>query len=724
MDHASVPPAVDYDAMVEGQAEELLRTVATYLKPDDLPFVRAAFEFARDAHAGQTRKSGEPYITHPLSVAQILTEWKLDAHGLAAALLHDTMEDTGVAKATLAEKFGKQVAELVDGLSKLERLEYQSKEARQAENFRKMVLAMARDIRVIIIKLADRLHNMRTLDSMREEKRRRIALETLDVYTPLANRIGLNKVYRELEDLCFKYLYPNRYSVLAKAVRAARGNRRELVGKILTAIARKLVEANIEAGIRGREKNLYSIYRKMQEKQLSFSEVLDIYAFRVIVNDIPSCYLALGALHSLYKPIPGKFKDYIAIPKSNGYQSLHTTLFGPYGTPIEVQIRTRDMHRVAESGVASHWMYKSGDASLDMARQRTHQWLQDILDIQAETGDAVEFFEHIKIDLFPDEVYVFTPKGKIMVLPQGATPVDFAYVVHTDIGHRCIAAKVNHALAPLRTQLKNGDTVEIITAAHARPNPSWLNFVVSGRARSAIRSSLKTLHHEEARSLGDRLLKQSIHSLTTQPFVVSDGVWMAYLKETGDRHGSAGEVLASIGAGKQQAMAVAARLLELSGTVLGEPARTGPLVIRGNEGSSIQYASCCTPLPGDPVVAVLTKGQGIVLHRKDCANAKRAEADRQLEAEWDIKSPRSFSVPVAVMTRDERGALAGIALGISEAGANIESVMQDATNGEGFVQIRFRLQVESVAHLERVLARIEAEPCVERDTRGWQVAGG
>ena len=419
---------------------------------------------------------------------------------------------------------------------------------------------------------------------------------------------------------------------------------------------------------RGREKNLYSIYRKMQEKQLSFSEVLDIYAFRVIVNDIPSCYLALGALHSLYKPIPGKFKDYIAIPKSNGYQSLHTTLFGPYGTPIEVQIRTRDMHRVAESGVASHWMYKSGDASLDMARQRTHQWLQDILDIQAETGDAVEFFEHIKIDLFPDEVYVFTPKGKIMVLPQGATPVDFAYVVHTDIGHRCIAAKVNHALAPLRTQLKNGDTVEIITAAHARPNPSWLNFVVSGRARSAIRSSLKTLHHEEARSLGDRLLKQSIHSLTTQPFVVSDGVWMAYLKETGDRHGSAGEVLASIGAGKQQAMAVAARLLELSGTVLGEPARTGPLVIRGNEGSSIQYASCCTPLPGDPVVAVLTKGQGIVLHRKDCANAKRAEADRQLEAEWDIKSPRSFSVPVAVMTRDERGALAGIALGISEEG--------------------------------------------------------
>lgn len=571
---SDVNERIDYDALVANEAAQLLSAARAYVKPDDLPLIRQAFDFSRDAHEGQVRKSGEPYITHPLAVAHILTEWKMDAHGLAAALLHDTMEDTGVAKSTLEERFGSVVAELVDGLSKLERLEYQTKETAQAENFRKMVLAMAKDIRVIIVKLADRLHNMRTLDAMREDKRRRIAQETIDIYAPVANRIGLNKVYRELQDLCFKHLHPNRYQVLHKAIRAARGNRRELVSKIMQALSQKLVQANIEAsikgreknlysiyhkmqekqlsfsevldiygfrvivndipscylalgamhalykpipgkfkdyiaipksngyqslhttlfgpygtpievqirtldmhhiaeaGIRGREKNLYSIYRKMQEKQLSFSEVLDIYAFRVIVNDIPSCYLALGALHSLYKPIPGKFKDYIAIPKSNGYQSLHTTLFGPYGTPIEVQIRTRDMHRVAESGVASHWMYKSGDASLDMARQRTHQWLQDILDIQAETGDAVEFFEHIKIDLFPDEVYVFTPKGKIMVLPQGATPVDFAYVVHTDIGHRCIAAKVNHALAPLRTQLKNGDTVEIITAAHARPNPS------------------------------------------------------------------------------------------------------------------------------------------------------------------------------------------------------------------------------------------------------------
>ena len=710
---------IDYDAMVNAQAEALLSTAATYLKPDDVPFLRTAFEFARDAHTGQTRKSGEPYITHPLAVAQILTEWKLDAQGLAAALLHDTMEDTGVAKATLAERFGKQVAELVDGLSKLERLEYQSKESRQAENFRKMVLAMARDIRVIIIKLADRLHNMRTLDSMREEKRRRIAQETLDVYTPIANRIGLNKVYRELEDLCFKHLYPNRYHVLSKAVKAARGNRRELVGKIMQSLARKLLEANIEATIRGREKNLYSIYHKMQEKHLSFSEVLDIYAFRVIVNDVPGCYLALGALHGLYKPIPGKFKDYIAIPKSNGYQSLHTTLFGPYGTPIEVQVRTREMHKIAETGVASHWMYKSGGPTMDAARQRTHQWLQDILDIQAETGDAVEFYEHIKIDLFPDEVYVFTPKGKILVLPQGATPVDFAYAVHTDIGHRCIAAKVNHELVPLRTELKNGDTVEVITAAHSKPNPSWLNFVVSGRARSAIRSYLKTLHREEARVLGDRLLKQSIHSLAAQPFVLSDGVWSAYLKEVGDKNVKSTDVLASIGAGKQQAMVVAARLLELAGEVLGGPARSGPLVIRGNEGSSIQYAACCSPLPGERIAAALTKGQGMVLHTRDCAQLKRLDPDRVLDAEWEIRTPRLFSVPVPILAQSARGALASVAAAISEGGANIESVdMQDAHHGEGYVQIHFRLQVGSAQHLNEVLNHILAQPLVERAVRG------
>ncbi len=712
--------SVDYDLLVAGQAEALLATAGTYLKEDDLPFLHEAFQFARDAHAGQTRKSGEPYITHPIAVAQILTGWKLDAHGLAAALLHDTMEDTGVAKATLVEHFGKSVAELVDGLSKLERLEYESKESRQAENFRKMVLAMAKDIRVIIIKLADRLHNMRTLDSMREDKRRRIAQETIDIYAPIANRIGLNQVYRELQDLSFKHLYPNRYGVLAKAVRAARGNRRELVSKIMQALSRKLVEANLEATIRGREKNLYSIYRKMHEKHLSFSEVQDIYGFRVILNDIPGCYLALGALHSLYKPIPGKFKDYIAIPKSNGYQSLHTTLFGPYGTPIEVQIRTRDMHRVAEAGVASHWMYKSGDDTLDTARQRTHQWLQDILDIQAETGDAVEFYEHIKIDLFPDEVYVFTPKGKILVLSQGATPVDFAYAVHTDIGHRCIAAKVNHELVPLRTQLKNGDTVEVITSTQAKPNPSWLTFVTSGRARSAIRNSLKTLQRDEATQLGDRLLKQSMHSLSAQPFVLSDGVWNAYLREFGDKDkkAKAADVLANIGAGKQQAMLVATRLLELAGAALGQPARSGPLLIRGNEGMSLQFAGCCSPLPGDPVAAAITKGQGLVIHTRSCANLKRLDPDKVLEADWEIKTPHMYSVPVTVLAQSERGALALVAAAITEGGANIESVdMQDAHKGEGYVQIKFRLQVENAGHLADVMSRIQAQALVVRVSR-------
>ena len=432
-DTASTP--IDYDALVAAQATTLLAAAEAYLRPEDVLLVRQAFAFSRDAHEGQVRKSGEPYITHPIAVAQILTGWRLDAQGLCAALLHDTMEDTGVAKSTLHERFGLTVADLVDGLSKLERLEYQTQEAAQAENFRKMVLAMAKDIRVSIVKLSDRLHNMRTLDSMREDKRRRIAQETLDIYAPVANRIGLNKVFRELQDLSFKHLYPHRYQVLSKAIRAARGNRRELVSKILEAIAGRLETADIAADIKGREKNLFSIYHKMQEKHLAFSDVLDIYGFRVIVDDVRSCYIALGELHGLYKPIPGKFKDYIAIPKSNGYQSLHSTLFGPYGTPIEVQIRSRDMHKIAESGVASHWMYKTGDDSINQAQLRTHEWLQDLLAIQAESGDAIEFLEHIKIDLFPDEVYVFTPKGRILVLPHGASPVDFAYAVHTDIGH-------------------------------------------------------------------------------------------------------------------------------------------------------------------------------------------------------------------------------------------------------------------------------------------------
>ncbi|KJV32578.1 guanosine-3',5'-bis(diphosphate) 3'-pyrophosphohydrolase [Aquitalea magnusonii] len=713
-----VQSVIDYNALIEREAAAFFEAAARYLKPEDVQLLRQAFEVSREAHEGQTRKSGEPYITHPLAVATMLTDWRLDVQGLAAALLHDVLEDTGVTKPTLVEKFGKVVADLVDGLSKLERLEYQTKETAQAENFRKMVLAMARDIRVIIVKLADRLHNMRTLDSMREDKRQRIALETLEIYAPIANRIGQNKVYRELQDLAFKHLHPHRYSVLSKAVRAARGNRREVVNKILKTVSQRLVESNIEATIKGREKNLYSIYKKMQEKHLSFSEVLDIYGFRVVVNDIPSCYLALGALHSLYKPIPGKFKDYIAIPKGNGYQSLHTTLFGPYGTPVEMQIRTREMNGVAEAGVASHWMYKSGDAGINTAQQRTHQWLQSLLDMQEESDDAVEFLEHIKIDLFPDEVYVFTPKGKIMVLPQGSTPVDFAYAVHTDVGHRCIAARVNHVLMPLRTVLRNGDTVEVITSTQAKPNPSWLTFVQSGRARSGIRNYLKSLQREEASTLGEKLLKQAIGALAVSPLLLDDALKAEYMAVHGDKLQGFAEVLAEIGAGKLLPIAVARRLVELAGERLGEDVKVGPVTIRGNEGGTVQLSSCCNPLPGDEILGVITKGQGLVIHRVACPNVQRVDHDKLLNVNWETQRDRMFGVSVSVLARNERGALADIAAAISQASANIESVdTQDTHVGDGFIHIHFRLQVESVDHLSRVLNAVQSLVVVQRTER-------
>ncbi|GGY07877.1 RelA/SpoT family protein [Paludibacterium paludis] len=713
-----IAEAVDYDAVVRREAEAFFEAASRYLRPEDIQLLHQAFDVSREAHEGQTRKSGEPYITHPLAVATMLTDWRLDVQGLAAALLHDVLEDTGVTKPTLTEKFGKTIADLVDGLSKLERLEYQTKETAQAENFRKMVLAMARDIRVIIVKLADRMHNMRTLDSMREDKRRRIALETLEIYAPIANRIGLNKVYRELQDLAFRHLHYHRYNVLSKAVRGARGNRREVVNKILQSVSQKLVSSNIEAVIKGREKNLYSIYKKMQEKHLSFSEVLDIYGFRVVVNDIPSCYLALGALHSLYKPIPGKFKDYIAIPKSNGYQSLHTTLFGPYGTPVEMQIRTREMNRIAEAGVASHWMYKSGDASLDTAQQRTHQWLQSILDIQAESDDAVEFLEHIKIDLFPDEVYVFTPKGKIMVLPQGSTPVDFAYAVHTDVGHRCIAARVNHSLVPLRTVLRNGDSVEVITSTQTKPNPSWLTFVASGRARSCIRSYLKSLQRTDAAVLGEKLLKQAVGALAARPLAVDAALEEAYLAAFGDKITTFRDVLAEIGVGKLLPVVVARRLIELAGERLGEDLHVGPVTIRGTEGGAVQLSSCCNPIPGDAIIGVIIKGQGLVIHRGECPNAKRVDHDKLLTVSWEAQKDRMFGVNVSVLAHHERGALADIATVISHASANIEKVdTKDTHVGDGYIHIDFRLQVDNLAHLERVIAEIEQLDVVQRTER-------
>ncbi|WP_174875978.1 RelA/SpoT family protein [Vogesella oryzae] len=709
--------AIDYHALVESEAAALFEAAAQYLKPEDVQLLRQAFQTAREAHEGQTRKSGEPYITHPLAVATMLSEWRLDAQGLAAALMHDVLEDTGVTKPTLVDHFGRTIADLVDGLSKLEKLEFQSKESAQAENFRKMVLAMARDIRVIIVKLADRLHNMRTLDAMREDKRQRIALETLEIYAPIANRIGLNKVYRELQDLAFKHLYPHRYQVLSKAVRAARGNRREVVDKILRAVSQRLVESNIEATIKGREKNLYSIYKKMQEKHLSFSEVLDIYGFRIIVKDSPSCYLALGALHSLYKPIPGKFKDYIAIPKGNGYQSLHTTLFGPFGTPVEMQIRTREMNAVAEAGIASHWMYKSGDASIDAAKQRTHQWLQSILDMQAESEDAIEFLEHIKIDLFPDELYVFTPKGKIIVLPQGSTPVDFAYAVHTDVGHRCIAARVNHNLVPLRAALRNGDTVEIITSTQAKPNPSWLNFVQSGRARSGIRNYLKTLQQQDAVLLGQKLLRQAASALSPFELELTPELEDSLMRKLGEHNRRFNDVLIDIGTGKQLAAVVARKLLEVSGQQPGEQS-IGPIAVRGNESGGIHLSSCCNPIPGDQIVGVIRKDQGLMIHRSDCNNVQRIETDKLLEVRWEAQKERMFGVNISIIAFNQRGALADIAAAISHSSANIEAVdTQDNHSNDGYIHIHFRLQVDNLPHLEKVLAAVRQVDVVQRAER-------
>src|SRR5512141_1550818 len=606
---------------------EFTRHLGNYLPPPDIALVERAFQFSDSAHRGQFRKSGEPYITHPLAVASILSQWRLDAQGLAAALLHDVMEDTAITKSGIETSFGKPVADMVDGVSKLDQIEFTSREDAQAESFRKMLLAMAQDVRVILIKLSDRLHNMRTLDAMAPPHRERIARETLDIYAPIANRLGLNALYLELQELSFKHLHPARYRVLAKAIKAARGNRREVMNRILQSIRDGLKEADIAATVTGREKTIYSVYKKMREKRYTFSQVFDIYGVRVLVRDKSTCYAALGVLHELYKPIPGKFKDYIAIPKANGYQSLHTTLFGPFGTPLEAQLRTHDMHRVAEAGVAAHWLYKAG-GPLDLAeaQQQTHRWLQSLLEIQSESRDSKEFLEHIKGDLFPDEIYVFTPKGKIMALPRGATAVDFAYGVHTDIGHHCVAARINYEQMPLRTELKNGDQVEILTSPTARPNPSWLSFVATGKARSRIRHFLKGLQQKESAALGERMLAQALATLKVAPEAITWERWESLQKEYGAK--SQLDILADIGLGKRLSFVVAQALTRPPGKAAEEAgatpsAKPSALTLRGVEGVAIQYAKCCRPIPGDKVVGQFRMGQGLSVHTRDCLTLKK-----------------------------------------------------------------------------------------------------
>jgi guanosine-3',5'-bis(diphosphate) 3'-pyrophosphohydrolase len=691
--------------------QQLKAKLQTYLKPEDVGRVEAAYHFSADAHAGQFRVSGEPYVSHPVAVCSLVADWNLDAQALIAALLHDVMEDTHITKAEIAERFGKVSAELVDGLSKLDKIEFRSHEEAQAENFRKMLLAMASDLRVILIKLAARLHNMRTLDHMRPAKRRRIANETLEIYAPIANRLGLNDLYRELQELSFRNKYPLRFEVLSKAIRSARGNRREVVGKILASIEERLPQWGIVAEVQGREKHLYGIYRKMVEKHLSFSQVLDIYGFRVIVKDVPSCYLVLGALHSMYKPVPGKFKDYLAIPKANGYQSLHTTLIGPFGMPVEVQIRTREMHHIAETGVASHWLYKEDERTLTELQQKTHSWLQSLLELQSTSGEATEFLEHVKIDLFPGEVYVFSPMGKIFSMPKGSTPVDFAYAVHTDVGNRCVACRINGDLMPLRSELRNGDQVEIITAAHANPNPAWLSYARTGKARSQIRHFLKNAQQDESVALGERLLNQALrpHGLTLGQ--ISSFAWDRFLRDRGVRNKK--DVFSDMGLGKRLPVIVARRLAEAQDLESGrpdvvKPKPAGAISIRGSEGVAVQLARCCHPIPGDPIIGTLRKGQGLEVHTHDCPNVAKLRGDRGrwVDVEWEhVVDERLFDVGIRVLSRNSRGVLARVASAIAEEDCNIQSVSMESEQGD-YTALSFTVQVHDRMHLARVMRAV------------------
>ena len=710
-----------------------------YLDAADIDLVRRAYRFADTAHLGQMRHSGEPYITHPIAVAAQVAEWKLDPHALMAALLHDAMEDCGVTKADLVEQFGAPVAELVDGLTKLDKLQFSTREEGQAESFRKMLLAMARDVRVILVKLADRLHNMRTMGDMPRPKWGRISTETLDIYAPIAHRLGLNETYRELQDLAFRHLQPWRYSVLAKAVHKARQRRRDLIQKVQHDVTAALADAGLNAHIVGREKTLYSIYRKMDEKHLSFAQVNDLYGVRVILPNIISCYTALGMLHQLYKPVPGRFKDYIAIPKINGYQSLHTTLVGPASVNIEFQIRTEAMDLVAESGVAAHWLYKAGQRDEDKTspEELGTRWLQSLLDIQNETRDATEFWEHIRVDLVPDEVYVFTPKGQILSLPQGATVVDFAYAIHSNVGDHAVGAKVNGEQVPLRSELANGDVIEIITAPVSTPNPAWLGFVRTGRARSKIRSHLKSLAHDESRELGEKLLAQALRAEGLgQPLgqqTADKPLWDKLLRFTGNR--TREEMMTDIGLGKRSANMVAKRLVTLLAAegvkpdallltharyTAHENLSQGAVILDGAENISVKYATCCRPIPGDGVLGYLGRGEGLVVHTDECAVARRLQhkdAERFITVAWADEPVRAFEVGIVVTVVNGKGVLARVAAALAAAEADIIHLGMSEDGGQEALDLRFVITVRDRAHLDTVLRQLRRTQSVLRAVR-------
>ena len=708
-----------------------------YLSPADFELVRRAYRFADEAHLGQMRKSGLPYITHPISVASQCTEWKLDAQALMAALLHDAMEDCGVSKSELIERFGSPVAELVDGLTKLEKLEFNTREENQAESFRKMLLAMARDVRVILIKLADRTHNMRTMSDMPRHKWGRISSETLEIYAPIAHRLGLNQTYRELQDLAFKHLMPWRYEVLSKAVSRARNRRRDLIQKVKIELENTFSKAGMQTRISGREKTLFSIYRKMDDKHLSFAQVTDIYGFRVILPTVIECYTALGLLHQLYKPVPGRFKDHIAIGKVNGYQSLHTTLVGPSGVNVEFQIRTEPMHVVAESGVAAHWLYKANVLGGINAERLGTQWLQSLLDIQKETRDAAEFWDHVKVDLFPDAVYVFTPKSKIMALPRGATVVDFAYAIHSNIGDHAVAAKINNEQVPLRSELKNGDVIEVITAPVAAPNPAWLGFVRTGRARSKIRHYLKTMAQTESMELGEKLLTQALRAegIDKQIDELSKRrpLWDKLMRFTGNRNRH--DLLTDIGLGKRIASIVAKRMATLLSEIGEKPdallmtrerfmahesVSQGAITLDGSENASVTYAKCCHPIPGDPILGYLGRGEGLVVHTNTCAvgnKLQQKDSERFIGVEWSDDLVRNFETGIEVTVVNGKGVLARVAGALAAAESDIIHVDMGKEAAQESAVLRFVIAVTDLSHLETALRHLKRTPSVVRAER-------
>lgn len=691
--------------------EELQESLKAYLDSSQITKIQEAYLLGAEAHAGQTRVSGEPYITHPLAVAKILADMRMDAESIISAILHDVIEDTHVEKSIISKQFGQQVAELVDGVSKLTKITFESKAEAQAENFRKMVLAMAKDIRVILIKLSDRLHNMRTLDSLRPDKKRRIAKETLEIYAPIANRLGMHNFHVEFEDLGFAAMYPMRYRILQTAVKKARGNRKEIMREIEQHLKQGLAKHQFSIDvISGRKKHLYSIYKKMRNKKIPFAEIMDVYAFRIITKDIDTCYRALGAVHQLYKPVPGRFKDYIAIPKANSYQSLHTTLFGPYGVPIEIQIRTHEMDQTADAGIAAHWLYKNNLGAPDQAQLKVRVWLKNLMELQENSRNPIEFFESVKIDLFPDEVYVFTPKGEIMELPAGATAVDFAYNVHTDVGNGCIAAKINRRLAPLSTPLSNGQTVEVIIAPGARPNPAWLNFVVSSKARSNIRHFIKDQKHNESVVLGQQLLEKSLETLGLNISLITEEHWQFVQRQF--NYKSKEDLLEAIGLGNQLPLVVAR---DLSGKVAEYAQQkptlhpNQPLMIKGSHGMVVDFAECCRPIPGDPIVGVFNTGKGLLIHVEQCKKIAKicTNPERCIAVQWSEDMTGEFKVDLSVDVANQPGVLANLASTIAHADSNIDDISMDVYDG-GYKIIKVTISVRDRRHLARIIRRIRA----------------